>query len=269
MPFFKRRAFPRRAGKFRGKRSFKRRRVFKKRPRRGNRTKMLANRLRKFMTELKWTFTQSGTRAAPTAFAAGVIAFSPVLLARGNGNNQREGERVIFKKYTWRGQIGGARMIVGKSDLQHALWELWELVIYWKGDTTAVVADPNIIFHNNGTNHQRIEQGFAVRYRRNFDVLFSRKHRMRATGNAAIAFSPLAEGGVCNGWNGISGAVQKWIKGSITLKPRNQKSRWQALGAVPAETGRLMHYFIQGIETIDTVTKPNVWMESRYSFYDD
>lgn len=264
--------FFRRKGVFRGKRKFpvrrkrfvRRKRVFRKK-RRGGGLRALANKLRKHLTQLKLHDATMATRAAPQALTLGLHAFAEMDIAQGTGPLLRESNMIRWQRYSWDATY--LRGHVGSASLNFCEHPAWEFIIWWKGETVAIIANVAIIFRNNADNYHRITDGFEPLQRTNFQVLYSRKYHMRVASTFGTAFNPAGDSGFSLPFTGVPASFLRFSKGSVSL--RGKVSRYATAGAVDPGRGMMLHYFVQGDEASFLTGDASVWGRMRFSFYDD
>ncbi len=268
MRFRARRRAPRTRRRLCGMRFRARRKTFRRGMRfRRNGTKRLANRLRKYLNELKWAYTQHGTRAASTTMNPTAV-YKPFYLARGGGDTQREGDSVRMHRYSWQGQLGGARVNLPASHELYAGYYIWEFIVYIKGDTTAFFGAPDQIYEDVTTNAFRIYKGFNSDFRRDWQLLYARRHKMRAMGLSGDAEGMLVQGNIIHGAVGVNYLpIMRNIGGSINLKAK--VARYSTDAVAYPKNGGIIHYFCQELEAAVIDTYPSVWLYGRYSYWDD
>ncbi len=202
--------------------------------------------------------------AMPTTFVT-VFGMNLPIAVLGTRDG-REGTKVRWKRYTWDFHFGGAT--TNTNIVQCLTVQMWEFVIWWHGDTIAIIANPDIIFENNGSGYLRLVSGFNLRQARNYKVLWSRKHRIGFMHDGVLADHMLPKIGQVQGGGFNNGAYQRLgfhTKGSINLL--GKVSRYTDETVAEPIAGILVHYFVHGSNY--NVIHPSYYGHERISFYDD
>ncbi len=262
----------RRVGRFKrraaGRRFFKRGPGFRGKRRFG--TKRLIRRFRGGgkRSQLKFFAPLHGNPLAPTAWpsVSWLVLFGMNIPVAVLGTRAgRESTKVRWKRYTWDWHIGAAT--TDNLSAETRCTDIWEIIIWWFGDTLSLVATPDLIFTSNANGYLRNVSGFAINSARNYKVLRTKHHKMGHYRDAVLVGSGLPKEGVAdqNGFNGVSNPLCFHSRGSISLM--GKVSRYVDATVAEPISGILLHYFVHGSNY--AVAAPTYFGHQRFSFYDD
>ncbi len=228
----------------------------------------LAKRLRSHLTTKKVLTGSLGTRVAPATMAP-IYALFWGTITHGDGPEEREGEKLRWNRYTWDGLIGGMHLAASEHARSNYRTSLcWEFVIWWKGDMARLGANTQLIFRDNTTNRMRLHRGFSTTERRNFKVLWSRKHTLGidAEGTALGAASQYIDDAVALGAN--AGMAPRWKRTHGSIKVPHV-SRYVGAGPSTPTVGGLVHYYVPELEPGILSQQCQLISTIRSSYFDD
>lgn len=273
------RRYQRRYGKrYRRRTSRYPRRRYSRRPkgsrRRFSRTsRRLAARVRKYITELKWSWFVVAYESAPASinshFNFGYRPFGTI--AHGDGAIQREGLKIRAKRLTLDLNVSGGKVYIAYDDLPaYAVYRVRCMVFIAHDDELAVT--PGGIWEDSTNADMMFLAGFDDAVRRKWKLLWSKTVEIAPYSVAGDAV-PHMQGSL-----GFS-AGQNWPQGKPWV-PHIQSFRTSInLKAMPlryvdtttqAPTNQdIVVCFARDIADAAFSEWPSIWGGIRYSFYDD